>query len=83
MGILKTLDRLKLFVVAEQPKFNYVVSLTHRTTTSECPQNIRQEVFYWLDTQLFGPYRINFNGEPESISFESEDDAAHYRLTWQ
>ena len=80
---LKLLFAKKHSVDCRRCGFKHTVPLTHRTATNESPQQPKKEVAEWLKTFPTGKFKYNVHGsEVESVSFELEDDAVHYRLTW-
>lgn len=63
--------------------FTYQLPLTSKTLTADTPYQPRQDVVNWLNESLTGKFQYIFDlGDLWGISFEKEEDALLFKMTW-
>lgn len=63
--------------------FEFRLPLTAQTLTSNLPQIPIAGILHWLDTIPQGRFQYIFDlGDLQGISFEKEEDAIQFKLTW-
>ncbi|NJO63344.1 MAG: hypothetical protein HC836_35565 [Richelia sp. RM2_1_2] len=63
--------------------FIFQLPLTAQTLTETMPSRPRQDIVDWLSTTPTGKFQYIFElGDLWGISFENEEDAIQFKLTW-
>ena len=72
-----------LLPVSDGTLFKFELPLTLQALTEESPQRPKDEVIAWLNDGTIGKFQYIFDmGDLVGISFEREEDAVQFKITW-